>query len=40
MSQRMGATVVEVAASHSVFVSQPALVADLIEQAAQGATAY
>ena len=34
MSQRAGATVVEVAASHSVYVSQPAAVADLIKQAA------
>jgi pimeloyl-ACP methyl ester carboxylesterase len=33
MSQRAGSTVVEVAASHSVYVSQPAAVADLIEQA-------
>jgi hypothetical protein len=28
-----GATVIEVAASHSVYVSQPAAVADLITQA-------
>jgi pimeloyl-ACP methyl ester carboxylesterase len=34
MSQRAGATVTEVAASHSVYVSQPAAVANLIEQAA------
>jgi len=34
MSQRAGATVTEVAASHSVYVSQPAVVANLIEQAA------
>lgn len=34
MSQRTGATVVEVAASHSVYVSQPRATADLIEQAA------
>ena len=34
MSQRAGATVVEVAASHSVYVSQPAPVADLIKQPA------
>ena len=40
MSQRTGATVAEVAASHSVYVSQPAPVADLIKQAAQGAAAY
>lgn len=36
MSQRAGATVTEVAASHSVYVSQPAAVASLIEQAAAG----
>jgi hypothetical protein len=40
MSQRTGATVAEVAASHSVYVSQPAPVADLIKHAAQGAAAY
>jgi pimeloyl-ACP methyl ester carboxylesterase len=34
MSQRAGATVTEVAASHSVYVSQPDAVANLIEQAA------
>jgi pimeloyl-ACP methyl ester carboxylesterase len=34
MSQRAGAIVTEVAASHSVYVSQPAVVATLIEQAA------
>ena len=34
MSARAGATVVEVAASHSVYVSQPAAVAALIEKAA------
>ena len=34
MSQRAGATVSEVAASHSVYVSQPAVVASLIEEAA------
>jgi pimeloyl-ACP methyl ester carboxylesterase len=33
MSQRAGATVTEVAASHSVYLSQPAAVATLIEQA-------
>lgn len=33
MAQRAGATVVEVAASHSVYVSQPHAVADLITQA-------
>jgi pimeloyl-ACP methyl ester carboxylesterase len=40
MSERTGATVVEVAASHSVYVSQPRATADLIKQAAQGAAAY
>jgi pimeloyl-ACP methyl ester carboxylesterase len=34
MSQRAGSTVTEVPASHSVYVSQPAAVANLIEQAA------
>ena len=34
MSQRTGSTVVEVTASHSVYVSQPAALASLIEQAA------
>jgi pimeloyl-ACP methyl ester carboxylesterase len=34
MSARAGSTVVEVAASHSVYVSQPAAVAELIEKAA------
>jgi len=36
MSQRSGATVTEIAASHSVYVSQPAAVASLIEAAAAG----
>jgi pimeloyl-ACP methyl ester carboxylesterase len=40
MARRTGATVTEVAASHSVYVSQPAPVADLIRQAAQGAAGY
>jgi pimeloyl-ACP methyl ester carboxylesterase len=40
MSERTGATVVEVAASHSVYVSQPRATADLIKQAARGAAAY
>jgi pimeloyl-ACP methyl ester carboxylesterase len=35
MSERAGSTVVESAASHSVYVSQPAAVAELIEDAAQ-----
>jgi pimeloyl-ACP methyl ester carboxylesterase len=34
MCQRAGAAVTEVAASHSVYVSQPDAVANLIEQAA------
>jgi pimeloyl-ACP methyl ester carboxylesterase len=34
MSERAGAAVTEVAASHSVYLSQPAAVASLIEQAA------
>jgi pimeloyl-ACP methyl ester carboxylesterase len=34
MSDRLGATIVEVDASHSVYVSQPAAVADVIKQAA------
>jgi pimeloyl-ACP methyl ester carboxylesterase len=40
MAERIGATVTESAASHSVYVSQPAVVAALIKQAAQGAAAY
>jgi len=39
MSKRAGATVVEVKASHSVYVSQPQAVVDLIEKASQGMTA-
>ncbi|NJP35333.1 alpha/beta hydrolase [Micromonospora thermarum] len=38
MSERTGATVVEAAGSHSIYVSQPAAVASLIKQAASGAT--
>ena len=34
MSERAGSTVVEVAGSHAIYVSQPAAVADLIEKAA------
>jgi pimeloyl-ACP methyl ester carboxylesterase len=34
MSQRAGSTVTEVAGSHAIYVSQPAVVANLIEQAA------
>jgi pimeloyl-ACP methyl ester carboxylesterase len=40
MSSRAGATVVEVAGSHAVFVSQPAVVANLIVQAAKEAIAH
>jgi pimeloyl-ACP methyl ester carboxylesterase len=39
MSGRAGATVVEIGASHSVYVSQPAAVAALIEQASSAVTA-
>jgi pimeloyl-ACP methyl ester carboxylesterase len=35
MSKRAGSTVVEVAGSHSIFLSQPAKVAALVEQAAE-----
>ena len=37
MSERAGSTVVEVAGSHAIYVSQPNAVAALIKQAAQGA---
>jgi len=37
MSKRAGSTVVEVKASHSVYVSQPRAVASIIENAAKGA---
>ncbi|MGV8921484.1 MAG: alpha/beta hydrolase [Pseudomonas sp.] len=37
MAERAGSTVVEIAASHSVYLSQPAAVAAIIEQAAEGA---
>ena len=40
MSKRAGATVVEVAGSHAIYVSQPAAVAELIVQAAQGSEAH
>lgn len=36
MSKRAGATVVEIKASHAVYVSQPKAVADLIVKAATG----
>jgi pimeloyl-ACP methyl ester carboxylesterase len=39
MSQRAGSTVVEVAGSHAIYVSQPAAVAELIAQASKGAMA-
>lgn len=39
MSERAGATVVEVAGSHAIYVSQPDAVAALIAQAAQGVKA-
>ena len=39
MSKRAGSTVIEVKASHSVFVSQPQAVAHFIERAAAGALA-
>jgi pimeloyl-ACP methyl ester carboxylesterase len=39
MSQRAGSTAVEVAASHSVYLSQPAAVATLINQAASAVAA-
>ena len=38
MSERAGSTVVEVAGSHSIYVSRPAAVAALIEQAASATT--
>ena len=37
MSERAGATVVEAPGSHSIYVSQPRVTADLIKRAAQGA---
>jgi len=39
MSERAGSTVVEVGASHAVYISQPRAVADLIKQAATAAVA-
>jgi hypothetical protein len=38
MSARAGSTVIEVAGSHAVYVSQPAAVADLIQTAANATT--
>ena len=40
MSKRAGATVVEEAGSHAIYVSKPAVVANLIVQAAKGAIAH
>jgi len=37
MATRAGATVVETAGSHAVYVSNPKVAADLIKQAAKGA---
>jgi hypothetical protein len=34
MSKRAGSTVVETPGSHSIYVSQPGVVADLVERAA------
>jgi pimeloyl-ACP methyl ester carboxylesterase len=39
MSERAGSTVVEVKGSHAIYVSQPGVVAALIEQAAEGVKA-
>jgi hypothetical protein len=39
MAQRAGATVIEVAGSHAIYVSQPAAVAALIATASKGAVA-
>ena len=36
MAKRAGATVVEVAGSHAIYVSQPQAVASLIDTAAKG----
>jgi len=38
MAARAGATVVETAGSHAVYVSNPRVVADIIEKAAEGAS--
>jgi hypothetical protein len=40
MAERAGATMSQVSASHSRYVSQPRATADLIKQAAQGAAGY
>ena len=39
MANRMGAAITEVAASHAVFMTQPQVVADTVDSAAQGAMA-
>lgn len=39
MAERIGATVTEVEASHAVYMTQPAVVADTIDKAAKGAAA-
>jgi hypothetical protein len=39
MSERSGATVIEVKGSHAIYVSQPRALASLIEQAAKNAKA-
>ncbi|WP_274427264.1 alpha/beta fold hydrolase [Chelativorans sp. YIM 93263] len=39
MAERIGATITEVEASHAVFMTQPKVVADVIDQAAKGADA-
>jgi len=39
MAKRAGATVVEVEGSHSIYVSQPRFVAELIAKAASGVMA-
>jgi len=39
MAERIGATIIEVEASHAVFMTQPKAVADVIDEAAQRATA-
>jgi hypothetical protein len=38
MAERAGATMSAAAGSHSIYVSQPAVVADVIKQAAQSAS--
>jgi pimeloyl-ACP methyl ester carboxylesterase len=39
MSQRAGSDVIEVAGSHSTYIAQPVVVADLIKRAAAAVTA-